>query len=82
METLKRNMVPGRGEVLGLEHLLWVGLLECLLVRRILEHVEAGRLVGSIKLGSRVPGGTVKTREHLLHCCQILRSTEAAKELG
>lgn len=43
---LKRNMVPGRGEVLSLEHLLWVGLLDCLLVRRILEHVEAGRLVG------------------------------------
>lgn len=30
METLKRNMVPGRGEMVSLEHLIWVSLSDCL----------------------------------------------------
>lgn len=61
METVERNVVPGRGEMLSQGHLLWVGSSNCLLlVRRTLEPLAGGgHLVAetsSVTLGSRVLG--------------------------
>lgn len=70
VETLKRNMVPGRGEIVSLEHLIWVGLSDCLLVGRIVEHLEG--LVGETSpanLESRMLGAQRRHAEHLLYCC-------------
>lgn len=83
MEILKRSMVPGRGETVSLEHLIWVGLSDCLLVGRIVEHLEG--LVGETSpanLESRVLRAQRRHTEHLLYCCQMLKCIEAAKGLG